>query len=126
MGTTCVADRYTPTPHVAKEDYPEHRVYSPRAHGFGCTRACTCAREHHHSDNVRAVAVAPAGTVWFGTGDGVSALAGSKWYSYPQADGLVFDQVRSVFVDRDGAVWFATFAGASRFDGGPRCHATIK
>jgi len=72
------------------------------------------------------VAGAPAGTIWFGTSNGESVFAGSKWDSYSQADGLVFDPVRSVSVDRDGTVWFATFAGASRFDGGPRCHTTIK
>jgi ligand-binding sensor domain-containing protein len=75
------------------------------------------------SNSVSAVAVAPDGTVWFGTaggggGGGASRFDGTTWTSYWEADGLVSNNVSDIAIAPDGAVWFGTYdGGASRFDG---------
>jgi parallel beta-helix repeat protein len=69
------------------------------------------------NDNVWAVEIAPDGTVWFGTEDGVSAFDGKEWTNYTEDDGLLNDSVRAMAIEPNGAVWVATRGGASRFDG---------
>lgn len=72
---------------------------------------------------VSAIAVAPDGAVWFGTGafgpsgGGVSRFDGENWTTYTTADGLADNIVWGIAADLDGAIWFATRNGASRFDG---------
>jgi len=66
---------------------------------------------------VRAVAVAPDGTLWFGTSAGVSRFDGATWTTYTTRDGLAANRVSSVTVGPDGTLWFGTAAGVSRFDG---------
>ena len=80
------------------------------------------------SDYVRAIAIAPDGTVWVGTQDsGVSRFDGQGWTTYTADDGLASNWAESAAVAPDGNVWFSTyavlppldlsFAGLSRFDG---------
>jgi len=83
------------------------------------------------ADNVvGAVAFAPDGTLWVGTGDympgpsgrGVSHFDGVAWTTYTTKDGLADNTVMAIAVEPDGAAWFATGDayyegwGVSRFD----------
>jgi ligand-binding sensor domain-containing protein len=82
------------------------------------------------NNRVNAIAVAPDGSVWFGTGPleyypwadssgdgGVSRFDGESWATYTVEDGLADNWVSSISVAPDGALWFGTEGGLSRFDG---------
>jgi ligand-binding sensor domain-containing protein len=82
------------------------------------------------NNRVNAIAVAPDGAVWFGTGPmdyypwgessgigGVSQFHGDTWRTYTADDGLAENWVNDIAVAADGALWFATASGLSRFDG---------
>lgn len=98
------------------------------------------------NNRVNAIAIAPDGAVWFGTGPlgyypwaessgigGVSRFdpsadsglgpsagpeqGGEAWTAYAVADGLADNWVNSIAVAPDGAMWFGTAGGLSRFDG---------
>lgn len=69
---------------------------------------------------IDAVAVAPGGVLWFGSGDGhggVSRFAAddaTPWTTYTPADGLASHYVNAAGVDGAGDVWFGTDEGVSR------------
>jgi len=98
---------------------------------------CTAA-DGLASNFVHAVVVAPDGTVWIGTNQGISRFTGlaatapmgdgkawstygvvdgETWTTYTTADGLVDNRVCAVAAAPDGALWFGTRQGVSRFTG---------
>src|SRR5439155_1748841 len=68
-------------------------------------------------DAIRAIVEDPAGSLWFGTGDGVSRFDGSAWQTFTTFDGLAYRIVDAACVDRAGNLWICTPAGATRYDG---------
>lgn len=68
-------------------------------------------------NQIYAIAVAPDGALWFGTGAGVSRFDGRTWTPYTTADGLAGSSVWAIAVAPNGALWFGTDGGVSRFDG---------
>ena len=79
------------------------------------------ARDGLANDRVRAVAVSPDSTLWFGTSDGVSSFDGKKWNTYQE--GYV---VPAVATTLDGSLWIGArlelegchnCGWAARFDG---------
>jgi ligand-binding sensor domain-containing protein len=66
------------------------------------------------SNYVHAVALAPDGSLWFGTTDGAANFDGSDWTTYQVRDGLINAEVFDVYVEPDGVVWFATAGGVTR------------
>lgn len=77
-------------------------------------------------NDVRAIAVAPSGDLWFATAGGVSRLAagaGGLFTSYTAADGLPSNTARGVAIDvvtidalAHEVVWVATAGGLGRID----------
>jgi ligand-binding sensor domain-containing protein len=66
-------------------------------------------------NRVQSIAVAPDGTVWFGTWGGISCLRGSDWTTYTTADGLADDRVNVLALAPDGTLWAGTEGGVSLF-----------
>jgi ligand-binding sensor domain-containing protein len=65
------------------------------------------------------VAVAPDGTVWAGTPDGLIHFDGQNWTLYDHRNsGLPSTQIRAVAVDSRGKVWVATPGGVSGYTPG--------
>jgi len=69
-----------------------------------------------------ALAFAPDGGLWVGTGDSgvyrwdsASGTGGTNWQQYGVKDGLIEAEIRAIYVDAQGVVWFATQAGATRY-----------
>ena len=60
--------------------------------------------------------VSPDGTVWFGTPNGVSALADGQWHSY--SSGLPSNDISCLDVDSDGVAWIGTGSGLAVIDKG--------
>jgi ligand-binding sensor domain-containing protein len=84
-----------------------------------CSKYTT--RDGLANDRVRAVAVSPDGTLWFGTSDGVSSFDGKKWTTYQE--GYVVPAVATAL---DGSLWIGArlelegchkCGWAARFDG---------
>jgi signal transduction histidine kinase/ligand-binding sensor domain-containing protein len=70
--------------------------------------------------DVRAIAEAPDGTIWFGMlGGGLGKLQNEVLKQYEKADGLSSDYVQSLKLDTDGALWIGTYgSGLNRFKKG--------
>lgn len=67
---------------------------------------------------VRSVAVAPDGVVWFGVPErGLAWLDGSQVHWVSPADGFTPDGVSDLLVDRSGRVWAVGPGGYSVLDG---------
>jgi ligand-binding sensor domain-containing protein len=86
------------------------------------------------SDIVHAIAVAPDGTLWFGTGNVLLGYGGASHFSVPAAgagadgawttytaeEGLGSNVVLSIAIAPNNALWFGTHGGGvSRFGGEP-------
>ena len=78
------------------------------------------------ADNtVTSIALAPDGSLWFGTnGGGVTRFDGENWMTYTAENGLPKthynhrdNYVYDIAVASDGALWFGTWGGVARFDG---------
>lgn len=67
------------------------------------------------SNYVTGVAVAPDGSVWFSTGEGVSRFDGSTWTAYTIEDGLAAGTPQSIAVAPGDEVWVGTTDGVSRY-----------
>ena len=63
---------------------------------------------------VGAVSVAPDGTLWFGTGRGISHLSGEKWTTLANTAEPAGNRIQSIATASDGTVWFGTGGGVSR------------
>ena len=73
------------------------------------------------SDNIRSIFIAPDGTKWFGTEEGIAKHTGNNtldnWTVYTTDDGLVDNFVQAISGDKKGNIWFGTKAGISVFNG---------
>ncbi|TFH25444.1 MAG: hypothetical protein E4H10_09380 [Bacteroidia bacterium] len=73
------------------------------------------------SDNIQSIFIAPDGTKWFGTEEGVARHTGNNtldnWTVYTTDDGLVDNFVQVISGDKKGNIWFGTKAGISVFTG---------
>ena len=73
------------------------------------------------SDYIRSIYIAPDGTQWFGTEEGIAKHTGNdtldNWTIYTTDDGLVDDFVQAITGDRAGNIWFGTKGGISVFNG---------
>jgi ligand-binding sensor domain-containing protein len=73
------------------------------------------------SDNIQSIFIAPDGTKWFGTTDGIARHTGNNtldnWTVYTTDDGLVDNFVQAITGDKQGNIWFGTKAGISVFNG---------
>ncbi len=72
-------------------------------------------------NRVTSVAIAPDGTVWFGSQEeyngGVSHFDGGKWETYNEDSALADNHVMAIAVAPDGTVWAGTKSGLAKFDG---------
>jgi hypothetical protein len=59
-------------------------------------------------DSVEAIAIDPAGRVWFGTNAGATVFDGQTWQTYTQADGLPSGTITAIAVDPAGHLWLTT------------------
>lgn len=73
------------------------------------------------SDDIRSVFIAPDGSKWFGTTDGIARHTGNNtldhWTVYTTEDGLIDNFVQAICGDSQGHIWFGTKNGISVFDG---------
>jgi ligand-binding sensor domain-containing protein len=73
------------------------------------------------SDYILSIYVAPDGTKWFGTEEGVARHYGNNtldhWTAFTTDDGLVDNFVQAICGDKEGKIWFGTPAGISVFTG---------
>lgn len=73
------------------------------------------------SDYILSIYVAPDGTKWFGTEEGIARHYGNNtldhWTAYTTNDGLVDNFVQAICGDKEGNIWFGTPAGISVFTG---------
>ena len=73
------------------------------------------------SDYILSIYIAPDGTKWFGTEEGVARHTGSNtldnWTAFYTDDGLVDNYVQAICGDKKGNIWFGTLAGISVFSG---------
>jgi ligand-binding sensor domain-containing protein len=73
------------------------------------------------SDNIRSVYIAPDGTKWFGTEEGIARHTGENtldnWTVFTTENGLIDNYVQAICGDQKGNIWFGTKAGISVFNG---------
>ena len=74
------------------------------------------------SDKIFSIYIAPDGTKWFGTDQGVATHKGNNslenWTVYTTDEGLVNNFVQAITADKEGNLWFGTKGGGiSLFDG---------
>ncbi len=73
------------------------------------------------SDYILSIYIAPDGTKWFGTEEGVARHYGNNtldnWTAYYTDDGLIDNFVQAISGDKKGNIWFGTIAGISVFSG---------
>ncbi len=63
---------------------------------------------HPLSRDVRSVALADDGSVWFATAEGAACFRDGAWSNYtPKNSGIIGKQLLAAAVDADGAAWFA-------------------
>ena len=76
--------------------------------------------------DVRAIAEAPDGTVWFGmVGGGLGRLRNGAVKQFFKTDGLANDYLQCLHLDADGALWIGTFgSGINRLRDGHFSHIT--
>jgi signal transduction histidine kinase/ligand-binding sensor domain-containing protein len=66
--------------------------------------------------DVRAIARAADGSMWFGTHyGGVCRLKDGRWTRFTTHDGLPSDYVRCLFAEPDGTIWLGTLHGLCRW-----------
>ncbi len=70
------------------------------------------------SATITASALAPDGTIWFATDNGLSHYAGGAWERFTMQDGLPHNSVNDLAVDESGTVWAGTPGGLGRFRDG--------
>lgn len=69
------------------------------------------------SDNVRSLAVANDGDVWFGTISGITNYDGNTFTTYTTSDGLGSNLIYDIYIDNSNNVWAATGGGLAVYDG---------
>lgn len=69
--------------------------------------------------DVRSIAQAADGSMWFGTHyGGVCRLKDGRWTQFTMRDGLPSDYVRCLFAEPDGTLWLGTLHGLCRWRSG--------
>ena len=69
------------------------------------------------NNDVRSIFEDKAGTMWFGTSDGLSRLKNGRFTTFDIEDGLANKAINSIAEDEYGNLWLCTDGGISRFDG---------
>ncbi|MBI3912694.1 MAG: hypothetical protein HY327_00650, partial [Chloroflexi bacterium] len=70
------------------------------------------------SNRVLSIAVAPNGSVWFGTDNGVTVReTAARFRTFREADGLANNFAKAIAVDAQNRVWIGTPRGLTQFDG---------
>lgn len=69
------------------------------------------------NNGVRSVYEDKAGTIWFGTGGGVSRYDGKIFRNFTTKDGLPNNDVTTIMEDKAGKIWFGTRGEACFYDG---------
>jgi ligand-binding sensor domain-containing protein len=92
---------------------------SPSTEGSGLSRFDGESWDYHLGDTeVGALAVAPDGSLWAGTGWGVQRFDGSAWKAVGHGqENLPLGNVLDIAFTPDGAAWVATGFGLATFDG---------
>ena len=99
-------------------------VWVGTAHGLHRLRAGRVIQVLTKSDGLpggsaRAIAGCRDGTLWLGTGGGLTRLQGGLLSTFTTADGLPANFVSTLFVDRQGTLWIGTRPhGLSRLEHG--------
>jgi signal transduction histidine kinase/ligand-binding sensor domain-containing protein len=94
-------------------------VWLGHQHG-GITVLCKDSTKHYDGHDglgngpVRALYEDRHGTVWAGTGDGLSRFRDSRWTTWTAAQGLPEGGVQGIVEDDMGALWLLTPAGVLR------------
>ncbi|NLV41578.1 MAG: hypothetical protein GXY15_10180 [Candidatus Hydrogenedentes bacterium] len=70
------------------------------------------------TSDVRGVAVAADGALWFATRAGLARRADGQWSFYTGAEGLPYDDITCLAAGGDGSLWAGTTRGAVRFKDG--------
>ena len=65
-------------------------------------------------DGANAMATAPDGSVWAGTGSGLSHFVDGRWQNFPSPGA---NQISSIVCDSKGTVWAGSRSSVWRFDG---------
>ena len=73
---------------------------------------------HWGASDVRGVAVAADGAVWFATRAGLARRADGQWSFFTGAEGLPYDDITCLAAGGDGSLWAGTTRGAVRFKDG--------
>ena len=69
-------------------------------------------------DDVRNVYQDREGTLWIGTGSGLSHLTERVVTSYTSKDGLAADNTYPIYEDGQGTVWIGSWFGLTRYTDG--------
>jgi len=56
------------------------------------------------------------GTMWFGTGNGVSWYDGAEFTNLTRKDGLSNNRINDIYRDPDGVMWFGSFGRSLQYD----------
>jgi ligand-binding sensor domain-containing protein len=67
------------------------------------------------SNGILCSAVAPEGSVWFGTGSGVARFDGKSWTAFNSSDGVGDNWVTACALAPDGSLWFGYTGGIARY-----------
>jgi signal transduction histidine kinase/ligand-binding sensor domain-containing protein len=78
------------------------------------------------SNVILSLAVAPDGSLWVGTPDGLNRIGNGAVTSYTSADGLPDDFIRSVLAAPDGSVWIGTRRGLTSLEHGHFLNYTVQ
>lgn len=84
----------------------------------GAWQTLTCRLDAPPSRSVSAGALAPDGTVWFATDNGLAHFDGRQWGHLTTADGLPDNHVNALAIAADGRVWAGTDRGLARGEAG--------
>lgn len=72
-------------------------------------------------DYILSIYIAPDGTKWFGTEEGMARHTGNNtldnWIPFTTDDGLIDNFVQAICGDKNGKIWVGTPAGISVYDG---------
>src|SRR5579872_127912 len=69
-------------------------------------------------NDISALYEAADGSLWVGTGEGLSRIQGGKIETWTAKRGLAGNEVEAIAGDSRGAVWIGTTSGVSRLNGG--------
>ncbi len=68
--------------------------------------------------SVNDIEIDNTGTVWIGSGCGLTSFDGKTWTPFTTNDGLADNNVRDIDIAADGSIWVGTRRGVSHFQNG--------